>query len=55
VLRSGRSRVIHAIAIGSDADENVLRRISGAANGRYWKGQDEKDMIRIYKEVATYW
>jgi Ca-activated chloride channel family protein len=46
---------IHAIAIGSDADEKVLRRISGAANGRYWKGQDEKDMIRIYKEVATYW
>jgi Ca-activated chloride channel family protein len=46
---------IHTIAIGSDADENVLRRIAGAANGRYWKGQSEKDMVRIYKEVATYW
>jgi Ca-activated chloride channel homolog len=46
---------IHTISIGSDADENVLRRIAGAANGRYWEGKDEKDMVRIYKEVATYW
>jgi Ca-activated chloride channel homolog len=46
---------IHTIAIGSDADEKVLRRIAGAANGRYWEGQNEKDIVRIYKEVATYW
>jgi Ca-activated chloride channel family protein len=46
---------IHAIAIGSDADENVLRRIAAAAHGRYWKGKDEKDMVRIYKEISTYW
>jgi Ca-activated chloride channel family protein len=46
---------IHAIAIGSDADEKVLRRIAGAAHGRYWKGQTARDMVRIYKEIATYW
>ncbi len=38
---------IHAIAIGSDADEKVLRRIAAAAHGRYWKGKDEKDMVRV--------
>lgn len=46
---------IHAIAIGGDADELTLRRIVNAAHGRFWKGNDQKDMVRIYKEIATYW
>ena len=46
---------IHTIAIGSDADEGVLKRVASAAHGRYWKGQSEKDMIAIYGEIAKHY
>lgn len=46
---------IHTIAIGSDADETVLKKIASAAHGRFWEGKSEKDMIAVYKEVATYY
>jgi uncharacterized protein with von Willebrand factor type A (vWA) domain len=46
---------IHAIAIGKDADENVLKKIAGSAHGRFWKGQTKDDMVRVYQNIATYY
>jgi Ca-activated chloride channel family protein len=46
---------IHTIAIGSDADEPVLKKIANAAHGRYWKGQTAQDMVVVYKTIATYY
>jgi Ca-activated chloride channel family protein len=46
---------IHTIAIGGDADENVLRKIANAGHGRYWKGQSADDMARVYRGIATYY
>jgi Ca-activated chloride channel homolog len=46
---------IHTIAIGGDADEQVLRKIASAAHGRYWKGQTANEMIAVYKAIATYY
>ncbi|HEU5317644.1 MAG TPA: VWA domain-containing protein [Chloroflexota bacterium] len=46
---------VHTIAIGSDADERVLRRISDAAHGRFWKGQNEKELVAIYREIAKHY
>jgi Ca-activated chloride channel family protein len=46
---------IHTIAIGNDADENVLKKIASAAHGRYWKGQSAQDMVVVYKAIATYY
>jgi Ca-activated chloride channel family protein len=46
---------IHTIAIGTDADENVLKKIANAAHGRFWKGQTADQMIAVYKGIATYY
>jgi Ca-activated chloride channel homolog len=46
---------IHTIAIGSDADENVLRKIANAGHGRYWKGNTVEQMVSIYRSIATYY
>src|SRR5687767_15257601 len=46
---------IHTIAIGADADEAVLKRISQAAHGRYWKGKNEQEMVEIYREIARHY
>jgi Ca-activated chloride channel homolog len=46
---------IHTIAIGSDADETVLKKIANAAHGRYWKGQTATDMVNVYRSIATYY
>ena len=46
---------IHTIAIGTDADENVLRKIAGSAHGRFWKGQTREDMVKVYQNIATYY
>ncbi len=46
---------IHNIAIGKDADEQVLTKIANAAHGRYWKGQMTQDMVTIYRAIATYY
>jgi Ca-activated chloride channel family protein len=46
---------IHTIAIGTDADENVLKKIAFAAHGRYWKGQTAEDIAKVYKAIATYY
>jgi Ca-activated chloride channel family protein len=46
---------IHTIAIGKDADENVLKKIAGSAHGRYWKGQTKEDMVKVYQNIATYY
>jgi Ca-activated chloride channel homolog len=46
---------IHTIAIGTDADEQVLRKIASAAHGRYWKGQTANEIVAVYKAIATYY
>ena len=46
---------IHTIAIGKDADERVLKRISSAAHGSFWKGQSIDDMVNVYRAIATYY
>ena len=43
------------VAIGSDADEAVLKRIAQAAHGRYWKGKNEQEMVEIYREIARHY
>ena len=45
---------IHTIAIGDDADETVLRKVAGAAHGRFWKTQKESDVINVYRDIAAY-
>ena len=45
---------IHTIAIGEDADENVLRKIAGAAHGRYWKVDVESQVVVVYTDIAAY-
>jgi Ca-activated chloride channel homolog len=46
---------IHTIAIGTDADERVLKRIANAAHGSFWKGQSVGEMIAVYRAIATYY
>jgi Ca-activated chloride channel family protein len=46
---------IHTIAIGNDADAQVLKRIANAAHGSFWKGQTASDMVGVYKAIATYY
>jgi Ca-activated chloride channel family protein len=46
---------IHTVAIGKDADENVLKKIAGSAHGRYWKGQTKEDMLKVYQNIATHY
>jgi Ca-activated chloride channel homolog len=45
---------IHTIAIGDDADESVLKKVAGAAHGRFWKTQQESDVINVYRDIAAY-
>jgi Ca-activated chloride channel homolog len=46
---------IHTIAIGNDAEEDVLMRIATAGHGKFWKGQTARDMAVIYRSIATYY
>jgi Ca-activated chloride channel family protein len=46
---------IHTIAIGDDADANVLTKIATAAHGRFWKGQTTPDLELVYRNIATYY
>ena len=46
---------IHTIAIGTDADENVLKKIANAAHGQFWKGNTPDEMTTVYKSIATYY
>ena len=45
---------IHTIAIGDDADETVLKKIANAAHGRYWKTQQESEVVNVYRDIAAY-
>ena len=45
---------IHTIAIGEDADQSVLKKISGAAHGRFWLTDDERDVVNVYRDIAAY-
>jgi Ca-activated chloride channel homolog len=45
---------IHTIAIGDDADETVLKKISAAAHGRYWKTTDAAAVVNVYRDIAAY-
>ena len=45
---------IHTIAIGDDANETVLKKIAGAAHGRYWKTQQESEVVNVYRDIAAY-
>jgi hypothetical protein len=48
---------IHTIGIGADADEVVLRKIAGAAHGKYWKAKTTSvsEVIGIYREIVKYY
>ncbi|MDO8571643.1 MAG: VWA domain-containing protein [bacterium] len=45
---------VHVVAIGSDADEKVLKMISSSGHGIYRKGESVTDMEKYYKEIAAY-
>ena len=53
--RDPTSIQIHTIAIGADADENVLKKIASSAHDRFWKGQMKDDMVKVYQNIATYY
>ena len=42
------------IAIGNDADLNVLKKIANYGHGRNSKGQTTIDMVMVYTEIARY-
>lgn len=46
---------IHTICIGSDCKDNVLKKISNWAHGKFSKGYTAADMIRIYKDIAAHY
>lgn len=46
---------MHTICIGSDCDEGVLKKIARAANGQFWKGNTEAEIVKIYKGIAAYY
>lgn len=46
---------IHTIAIGSDADEKILKKIASMAHGKFSKGNSPADMVRIYSDIATHY
>jgi Ca-activated chloride channel family protein len=46
---------IHTICIGADCDEPVLKKIANAAHGRFWKGNSEGDMVKIYSDIAKHY
>ena len=46
---------IHTICIGSDCNENVLKKIAKAAHGKYWKGNTHEEMVKVYKEIAAHY
>jgi Mg-chelatase subunit ChlD len=45
---------IHTIAIGEDAAEDVLKKIAGAAHGRFWKTEQASDVVNVYRDIAAY-
>ena len=46
---------IHTVCIGADCDEPVLRKVANAAHGRFWKGNSEAEMVKIYRNIATHY
>ena len=46
---------IHTIAIGDDADENVLKKIANAAHGKFWKGETVEKTADVYRDIAKYY
>jgi von Willebrand factor type A domain len=46
---------IHTIGIGEDADEQVLKKIANLAHGQYWKVAKPADVVKTYKQIATYY
>ena len=46
---------IHTIAIGDDADEQVLKKIAAAAHGRYWKTENETQIVAVYRDIAAHY
>lgn len=46
---------IHAVAIGNDANEGVLKKIANSGHGKFWKGQTPAEMVKIYQDIATYY
>lgn len=46
---------IHTICIGTDCNENVLKKIAKAAHGKYWKGNSTDEMVRVYKDIAAHY
>ncbi len=46
---------IHTVCIGEDCDEPVLRKVANAAHGRFWRGNTEQEMIKIYRNIATHY
>jgi Ca-activated chloride channel family protein len=45
---------VHAIGIGDDVNDKVLKSITSAGHGLYRKGHNQKDMEKFYKEIAAY-
>ncbi len=46
---------IHAIGIGDEANEAVLKKIANLAHGRYWKVKNPADVVAVYREIATHY
>lgn len=46
---------IHTVCIGEDCDEPVLRKVANAAHGRFWRGNTEQEMVKIYRNIATHY
>jgi hypothetical protein len=46
---------IHTIAVGEDADEGILRKIAGAAHGRYWAAESEAQVVTVYTDIAAHY
>lgn len=47
---------IHTIAIGNYGEgKSILQKIANWANGKYWEGMNQKDMIKVYRDIASYY
>ena len=46
---------IHTVCIGSDCNEDAMKKISASAHGKFSKGHTAQDMIRIYKDIAAHY
>ena len=46
---------IHTIGIGTDADRDILTRISDMANGKYWDAKDPDRVLDAYEQIAVHY